>query len=328
VSKALGLTCGPGAAPGIRTGRPRRPVRVQAIMQIACATLGVTIEELMGKGRHKRVVLTRAVTVLLARELTKLFETVLDGDLAGLLAKVEADENQRKGEFVVMVQGAGDDELIAHCRQVADEIPIMGFYLQTAVGGQHLGFDFWRRFAAIENVIAIKMAPFDRYRTLDVVRGIVAANAEERVTLYTGNDDNIVLDLLAPFTMMRGGNPVTVRIKGGLLGHWSVWTKAAVDQFARIKAADGLPTPELLALHAQVTDSNAAFFDVLGGFKGCIAGCHEVLRRQGLLEGRWCLNEDEDMGAGQVEEIERVYAAYPHLNDDAFVARNLARWLA
>jgi len=226
------------------------------------------------------------------------------------------------------LKGAGDDELIAHCRQVADEIPIMGFYLQTAVGGQHLGFDFWRRFAAIENVVAIKMAPFDRYRTLDVVRGIVAANAEERVTLYTGNDDNIVLDLLAPFTMMRGGNPVTVRIKGGLLGHWSVWTKAAVDQFERIKAADGLPTPELLALHAQVTDSNAAFFDVLGGFKGCIAGCHEVLRRQGLLEGRWCLNEDEDMGAGQVEEIERVYAAYPHLNDDAFVARNLARWLA
>jgi len=207
------------------------------------------------------------------------------------------------------LKGAGDDELIAHCRQVADEIPIMGFYLQTAVGGQHLGFDFWRRFAAIENVVAIKMAPFDRYRTLDVVRGIVAANAEERVTLYTGNDDNIVLDLLAPFTMMRGGNPVTVRIKGGLLGHWSVWTKAAVDQFERIKAADGLPTPELLALHAQVTDSNAAFFDVLGGFKGCIAGCHEVLRRQGLLEGRWCLNEDEDMGAGQVEEIERVYAA-------------------
>jgi len=207
------------------------------------------------------------------------------------------------------LKGAGDDELIAHCRQVADEIPIMGFYLQTAVGGQHLGFDFWRRFAAIENVVAIKMAPFDRYRTLDVVRGIVAANAEERVTLYTGNDDNIVLDLLAPFTMMRGGNPVTVRIKGGLLGHWSVWTKAAVDQFERIKAADGLPTPELLALHAQVTDSNAAFFDVLGGFKGCIAGCHEVLRRQGLLEGRWCLDEGEDMSAGQVEEIERVYAA-------------------
>lgn len=226
------------------------------------------------------------------------------------------------------LKSASEDELIAHCRRVADEMPIMGFYLQTAVGGQRLGFDFWRRFAEIENVVAIKIAPFDRYRTLDVVRGVVAAGAEERVTLYTGNDDNIILDLLAPFTVMLDGQPVTVRIKGGLLGHWCVWTQAAVSQLARIKAAGGEITPDLLALHAQVTDSNAAFFDVLGDFKGCIAGCHEILRRQGLLEGRWCLNPNEDMSPGQAEEITRVHAAYPALNDDAFVAENLARWLA
>src|SRR5688572_32997019 len=162
------------------------------------------------------------------------------------------------------MKGAGEDELIAHCRTVAQVMPLVGFYLQPAVGGIHLPSTFWRRFAEIDNVVAIKMAPFHRYRTLDVIRGVVAARAEQRVTLYTGNDDHIVLDLLAPFTFMREGQPVTVRIKGGLLGHWSVWTQRAVELLDRIHAAvdSGDIPAELLALDAQVTDCNAALFDV------------------------------------------------------------------
>jgi hypothetical protein len=198
------------------------------------------------------------------------------------------------------------------------------------VGGIHLPAGFWRRFAAIDNVVAIKMAPFNRYRTLDVIRGVVAARAEERVTLYTGNDDHIVLDLLAPFTFTRDGAPVTGRIRGGLLGHWSVWTRSAVQLLERIhhEVARGAVTPDLLALDAQVTDCNAALFDVAHDFHGCIAGCHEVLRRQGLLEGIWCLDPAEGLSAGQAAELTRVAADYPHLVDDAFVAQHRERWLA
>jgi len=227
------------------------------------------------------------------------------------------------------MKGASEDELIAHCEAVAAVMPLVGFYLQPAVGGLHLSASFWKRFAAIDNVVAIKMAPFNRYRTLDVLRGVVEAGAEDRVTLYTGNDDHIVLDLLTPFTFMRQGRPVTVRIKGGLLGHWSVWTKRAVEQLALIHAAveSGSITPELLTLDAQVTDSNSALFDVANDFHGCIAGCHEMLRRQGLLEGIWCLDPHEGLSPGQAGELTRVHDAYPHLNDDEFVSANLARWL-
>jgi dihydrodipicolinate synthase/N-acetylneuraminate lyase len=228
------------------------------------------------------------------------------------------------------MKGASEDELVAHCAAVADAMPLVGFYLQPAVGGIHLPASFWRRFAQIDNVVAIKMAPFNRYRTLDVIRGVVAARAEERVTLYTGNDDHIVLDLLSPFTVMRGGQPVTVRIRGGLLGHWSVWTKRAVELLARIQGAvaAGSVSPELLALDAQVTDCNAALFDVAHDFHGCIAGCHEILRRQGLLEGTWCLDPAEGLSPGQADELARVQRDYPHLVDDAFVAEHRARWLA
>jgi len=228
------------------------------------------------------------------------------------------------------MKGASEDELIAHCEAVAAVMPLVGFYLQPAVGGLHLPASFWKRFAEIDNVVAIKMAPFNRYRTLDVLRGVVEAGAEERITLYTGNDDHIVLDLLCPFTFNRGGRPVTVRIKGGLLGHWSVWTKRAVEQLGLIHAAieSGNITPALLALDAQVTDANSALFDVANDFHGCIAGCHEMLRRQGLLQGIWCLDPEEGLSAGQADELTRVHAAYPHLNDDDFVRQNLARWLA
>jgi hypothetical protein len=228
------------------------------------------------------------------------------------------------------MKGASDDELVAHCAAVAAESPLVGFYLQPAVGGIHLSAGFWRRFAEIENVVAVKTAPFSRYRTLDVIRGVVEAGAEDRIAIYTGNDDHIVFDLLEPFTSLRDGREVRVRIRGGLLGHWSVWTKRAVELLDRIHAAidSGGIDEDLLALNSVVTDCNGAVFDVENDFAGCIPGCHEILRRQGLLEGTWCLNPDEVLSPGQAEELDRVHAGYPHMNDDEFVAENLDRWLA
>lgn len=222
-----------------------------------------------------------------------------------------------------------EDELIAHCQAVAAELPLVGFYLQPAVGGRVLSAGFWARFAAIEQVVAIKVAPFHRYRTLDVVRGLVAARAEERVTLYTGNDDHIVLDLLTPFTVMRDGAPVTVRFRGGLLGHWSVWTQKAVQLLQRCQAtvAAGAVPAELLALDSRVTDCNSAFFDVANDFRGCIAGCHEILRRQGLLDGIWCLDPQEGLSPGQADALDRVCREHADLSDDEFVAANRDRWL-
>ena len=228
------------------------------------------------------------------------------------------------------MKGASEDELIEHCAALARAIPLVGFYLQPTVGGIVLGPSFWRRFAAIDNVIAIKIAPFDRYRTLDVIRGVIEAGAEARITLLTGNDDHIVADLLTPFAFRRGDELVGARITGGLLGHWCVWTERAVALLARIRRsqAEGAIDPDLLALDAAVTDCNGAFFDAANGFAGCIAGVHEVLRRQGLLAGIWCLDPDEGLSPGQGAEIDRVHAAWPELNDDAFVAANLERWLA
>jgi len=224
------------------------------------------------------------------------------------------------------MKGASVDALVRHCAAVGKELPLVGFYLQPAVGGIPLSAEFWRRFAAIDNVIAIKIAPFDRYRTLDVVRGVVAARAEERIALYTGNDDHIVLDLLTPFAVKRDGQEIRVRIRGGLLGHWGVWTKTAVEIFKRIQ--EGKIDEDLLALDSRVTDCNGAFFDVAHGFAGCIPGCHEVLRRQGLLEGTWCLDPRETLSPGQAEEIERVCREHADLADDAFVRANLGRWLS
>jgi dihydrodipicolinate synthase/N-acetylneuraminate lyase len=224
------------------------------------------------------------------------------------------------------MKGASLDQLIEHCAALAQEIPLVGFYLQTAVGGIELPAEFWRRFAAIDNVVAIKIAPFNRYRTLDVVKGVVAARAEERVTLYTGNDDHIVLDLVVPFAVKRGAEEVRVRIRGGLLGHWSVWTRTAVCLLERIH--EGKVDEDLLALDARVTDCNSAFFDVANNFAGCIPGCHEVLRRQGLLEGIWCLDPRETLSPGQAEEIDRVYREHGDLSDDAFVRANRERWLS
>ena len=223
-----------------------------------------------------------------------------------------------------------EDALIEHCRLVAGEIPLVGFYLQPAVGGRVLSARFWRRFAEIDNAIAVKAAPFDRYRTLDVVRGIVEAGAEDRIAVYTGNDDHILLDLAAPVAIVRDGEEIRLRIRGGLLGHWSVWTRRAVELLERVHRAveSGAIDADLLALDSRITDCNAAIFDVANGFRGCIAGCHEILRRQGLLRGIWCLDPDETLSPGQAEEIDRIAAAHPDLADDDFVAENLERWLA
>ena len=207
-------------------------------------------------------------------------------------------------------------EILEHCRTVGDVIPIFGFYLQPAVGGRVLSYDFWRRFAEIPNVWAIKIAPFNRYQTFDVVRAVVEAGRDD-IALYTGNDDNIVADLLTPYSIDVGGTRVTRWIDGGLLGQWAVWTRTAVKLLERIKqarAGDAIE-PSLLALGAALTDANAAVFDAANAFRGCIPGIHEVLRRDGLLDGIWCLDPDETLSPGQAEEITRVMRSYPELTD-------------
>jgi hypothetical protein len=260
--------------------------------------------------------------------------------IAGAIGKtVQAVEEARTarslGYHAVLLglsamQGASEDEIIEHCGVVAREMPLIGFYLQTAVGGIPLSRAFWTRFAGIENVIAIKVAPFNRYKTLDVAFGIVAAGAEERITLYTGNDDHIVADLVTPLCIRAGGREVVLRFKGGLLGHWSVWTRAAVQLLEKVHASvgKGAVPEDILALDAMVTDCNGVIFDVEHAFAGCIPGCHEILRRQGLMRSINCLDPNEVLSPGQAAGIDRLYASYPELTDDAFVRKNLERWRA
>lgn len=227
------------------------------------------------------------------------------------------------------LKDAGEDALVEHCREVSKVLPVFGFYLQAAVGGRRLSHSFWRRFAEIPGVVAVKIAPFNRYQTLDVVRAVAEAGRDD-VALYTGNDDSIVLDLLAPYRFQVNGRAVERRIVGGLLGHWAVWTRKAVELLERCHEAaespKGVPA-DLLKIAAEVTDSNAALFDAANNFQGCIAGIHEVLRRQGLLDGIWCLDPAESLGPGQMEEIDRVIQSYPHLTDDTFVEEHRDEWL-
>jgi hypothetical protein len=225
------------------------------------------------------------------------------------------------------LNNAAMPELIAHCRAVASTIPIIGFYLQPSVGGRDLPFDFWAQFAEIENVVAVKIAPFNRYQTIDVVRAVAESGRASDISLYTGNDDNIVFDLLSVFSVAAE----KMRIVGGLLGHWAVWTSVAVSQLQRIQqlaASSAKLPPDLLTLAWQVTDSNAALFDPANRFRGCIAGIHEILRRQGLLEGRWCLDPEEDLSPGQIQEIDRVCRIYSHLQDNVFVENHIHEWLS
>ena len=278
--------------------------------------------------RDPRIGLLEPVLALAAEEMDRAGRPVVR--IAGLCgetrqAVAEAETIRRLGYHAGLLSlaalpEASEDALIAHCRTVADVIPVIGFYLQPSVGGRVLPYAFWRRFAEIAGVVAIKIAPFNRYRTLDVVRAVIDAGRED-LALYTGNDDSIVADLVTPFRCAGKER----RIVGGLLGHWSVWTQRGVELLERCRNADA--SPDLLRLGMEVTDCNAAFFDAANGFRGCIAGLHEVLHRQGLLAGTLCLDPAETLSRGQAEEIDRVRRAYPHLSDDEFVARHRDEWL-
>ena len=225
------------------------------------------------------------------------------------------------------LRDATEAQLVRHCRRIADTLPVFGFYLQPAVGGRSLGHAFWRRFVELPGVVAIKIAPFNRYATLDVVRA-VAESGRRDIALYTGNDDAIVNDLLTPFRCVVNGRTVELRIVGGLLGQWAVWTRRAVELLERVKKARRALSGRWMAEGAAITDANGAIFDARNQFAGCIPGIHEVLRRQGLLRGTWCLDPDERLSPGQAAEIDRVLQSYPHLTDDEFVHARLDRWMA
>ena len=226
------------------------------------------------------------------------------------------------------LSSASDAQLVRHCRRIADVIPVFGFYLQPAVGGRSLGWRFWRDLSDIPNVVAIKIAPFDRYATFEVIRAVVDSGRTD-IALYTGNDDNILSDLVTPFPAARGGKGgAPRRIVGGLLGQWAVWTRRAVDLLRRVKRARRSAVDDWMATAAAITDANSAIFDARNRFAGCIPGIHEVLRRQGLLRGTWCLDPGERLSPGQSSEIDRVISAYPDLTDDDFVREHLDGWLA
>ncbi len=245
----------------------------------------------------------------------------------------EAKLARQYGYDAVLLSPSGlsqltEDELIERTVLVAKEMPVIGFYLQPAGGGRIFSYRYWERLCAIDNVVAIKCASFNRYTTMDVVRATALSHRADAITLYTGNDDNIVIDLLTKYKFTKNGQTVTKSFEGGLLGHWSVWAKKAVEIFNRTKDAkksDTVPE-ELLTLAAEITDANSAFFDTANGFAGCTAGLHYILKKQGLMKTIYCLNPEETMSPGQAEEIERVYAAYPHLNDDAFIAGHIDSW--
>ena len=255
--------------------------------------------------------------------------------IAGACGTTEQAEGEAKlaksiGYDAVLLSPGGLSEkseayMVDRTQTVASILPVIGFYLQPAVGGRVFSYNYWRKLCDIDNVVAIKCAAFNRYYTLDVMRAV--ALSQKPIALYTGNDDNIVGDLLTVYRFSEGGKTYTAEFVGGLLGHWAVWTHSATRIFERLMRAkkQGKPLGEELTLAQQVTDANAAFFDVANSFAGCIAGIHEVLRRQGLMNGIWCLNPRETLSPGQALEIDRVYEMYPDLNDDAFVADFLAK---
>jgi len=245
-------------------------------------------------------------------------------------ASIAREAGYHAGLLALGAMARADDEmLLEHCRTVARAIPLFGFYLQPSVGGRRLSFGFWRLFAEIPNVLAIKIAPFNRYQTLDVVRAVAEAGRAGSIALYTGNDDSIVTDLLTEYAIRTGDGEVRLRIVGGLLGHWACWTQKAVQLLAERRAywVTGHVPAALLTRAAEVTDCNSAFFDAANGFAGCISGIHEILRRAGLMANTLCLNPNQQLSPGQLQDIDRVCRAYPHLNDNEFVEANLDTWL-
>lgn len=253
------------------------------------------------------------------------------GELAQAVS--EAQTAKALGYDAVLLSPGGlnhltEEELLLRTEAVADVLPVIGFYLQTAVGGRQFSYSYWQRLCEIKRVAAIKCASFNRYTTLDVMRAAAFSSRGDELALYTGNDDNIVIDLLTRYSFTENGVTKTKEFSGGLLGHWSVWTKKAVELFEELKQAkqSGQISPALLTAAAQITDINGVFFDTAHNFRGCIAGLHEVLRRQGLMKGIWCLNPEETLSPGQLEEIDRVYAMYPQWSDDAFVREHLEEW--
>lgn len=221
-----------------------------------------------------------------------------------------------------------EDDLIKRTEEVAKIMPVFGFYLQPSAGGRIFSADFWDRFVNIENVVAIKTAPFNRYQTLDVLKAVLKSPRRDEIAMYTGNDDNIVADLLTTYSLNVEGTVYKKEIVGGLLGHWAVWSMKAVELFEDIKQQKKTKVSydDMLEIGTHITDANAAFFDTRNNFKGCIAGINEVLTRQGLLKGNWCLMDQEKLSEGQAEYIDEVYKSYPELNDDAFIEKNLERW--
>ena len=247
-------------------------------------------------------------------------------------AVTEARQAADQGYHMVLLRpiAGTDDELIDRARAVGEALPVVGFYLQPAVGGRVLSRDFWRRFASLDSVAGIKVAPFDRYRTLDVLHGVAQSGRADQISLYTGNDNNIIGDLISPYELVADGKSITLRFVGGLLGQFAVWTKTAVELLDQIKPAtrgDDQALRRLTRIDGQLTDANSALFDVAHNFRGSVAGINQVLAQQGLLSDRWCLDPNEDLSPGQAEEIARVRGAYPHLTDDAFVAAHRDSWL-
>lgn len=260
--------------------------------------------------------------------------------VAGVIGKtsqavVEASIVKKLGYHLALLslaslKDASDQELLAHCRSVAEIIPIMGFYLQPAAGGRLLSYNFWRKLSEIPNLVGIKIAPFNRFQTLDVVRAVADSGRLDDIVLYTGNDDHIIMDLIGKYEFNSSQGKLHAEIAGGLLGHWACWTRRAVEQLDRcrlVRQQENYPS-QLMTLANQVTDCNAAFFDAANGFAGCIPGIHEVLRRQGLMANNYTLNPSERLSLGQLEEVDRVYRDYPELNDDDFVSQNLDKWLS
>lgn len=289
--------------------------------------------------RNPEINLLKPVLTVAAEEITKYEQetgkTIIR--VAGACGKTEQAVSEAKlakslGYDAVLLSPGGlleesEEYLIERTQTVAEVIPVIGFYLQTACGGRRLSYEYWRAVADTPNVVAIKCASFNRYQTIDLVRGVAASKRSEEVALYTGNDDNIVVDLLTPFRFTMDGKQIEKRFVGGLLGHWSLWTNTVVKLFSEIKKYqnESMIPSDLLSLAVEVTDCNGAFFDVANNFAGCIPGVHEILMEQGLMDGIWCLNEEEVLSENQLEEIKRVEKMYPHLTDNDFVKSFLAQ---